>query len=264
MLYVSFTCLPSRYENLPHVLAGIQEQTIIPDVVIIQYPKQCLRMNTPYKDIQHLLQNQYKFRLVINYTNDYGPMTKLYPLINMNLKPDDLIIIIDDDNKYNPLLIECLLKNFLHAEQKKCICMSGLIYPTSLDFPYYCSRGGNETQIMEAAFGYIIKRSFLDDDFHKWVPQFNSYDDVKKASWENSFLSDDFVFSKYLDTKNIAKQVAYFHPLVEKNNVFMKSTCNSNDALSATGHNLDKYFYSTYELEKKALISATITVDRNS
>jgi len=23
------------------------------------------------------------------------------------------------------------------------------------------------------------------------------------------------------------------------------------DALSATGHNLDKYFYSTYELEKK-------------
>ena len=56
-------------------------------------------MLSSYKNIDHLQQNKYKFRLVINYTNDYGPITKLYPLLNMDLKSDDMIIIIDDDNK---------------------------------------------------------------------------------------------------------------------------------------------------------------------
>ena len=254
MLYVSFTCLPSRHENIPVVLNSIQEQTIVPDVVVIQYPKECLRVNMPYKNIDHLQQNKYKFRLVINYTNDYGPITKLYPLINMGLKPDDIIIIIDDDIKYNKLLFECLITNFLHEKQEKCICMSGLVYPTSLNYQYYCTRPGNETQLMEAAFGYILKYSFLDNDLHKWVPCFNSYDDIKASSWENSFLSDDFVFSKYLDTKNISKKVARYHPSIFKSNVFVNSSCKSNDALSSLGHNLDKYFYSNSELQKKGLI----------
>jgi len=53
MLYVSFTCLPSRIDNIQIVLDSIKNQTMRPDFVIINYPKKCLRLNVPY-DIKKL------------------------------------------------------------------------------------------------------------------------------------------------------------------------------------------------------------------
>ena len=255
MLCASFTCLPSRKNNLPIVLSSIEEQSLVPDVVIIQYPNKSIRLNTDYEPIDDLVTSRtYKFTLKINYTNDYGPMTKLYPLLQMNLNDDDVIIIIDDDVKYNKYLFQCLYDNFKNANQQKCICMSGLLYPSYLNFPYYCTRPGNDTQLMEASFGYILKKEFIRSDLSKWVPLFKCYNEVKENNWENSFLSDDFVFSKYLDSKNIKKQVALFHPSVNKGNVMIKSDCTSADALSSLGHNLDKYFLSLSELKVLKLV----------
>lgn len=255
MLYVSFTCLPSRKYNLPLILSSIEEQSLVPDVVIIQYPKKSIRLNTIYEPIDYLITSRtYKFTLKVNYTNDYGPITKLYPLLHMNLDDDDVIIIIDDDTKYNKFLFQCLYDNFKHETRQKCICMSGLLYPTSLNSQYYCTRPGNDTQLMEASFGYILKKSFICSELSNWVPVFESYSEVKENNWENSFLSDDFVFSKYLDHKNIKKKVALYHPSVNKHNVMMKSDCTSANALSSLGHNLDKYFLSLSELKLRKLV----------
>jgi hypothetical protein len=47
--------------------------------------------------------------VVVNRCIDMGPITKLFPLLSIS-EPDDVIILVDDDNIYNEYTIETLLK----------------------------------------------------------------------------------------------------------------------------------------------------------
>lgn len=256
MLYVSFTCLPTRIANINLVLDSIQEQTLQPDKIIIHYPKKCLRLDQTY-DVEELRSRVNKHNLnqkvYINVTNDYGPITKVYPLLGLDLLDDDFIVVIDDDNYYNKYLFEALYKNII-KEDSTCFCVSGLIYPTTLNSQYMCVRPGNFCHLMEAAFGFIIQKKNLQNDLEKWVIEAKSIDDVKDQHFMNSFLSDDYVFSRYLDTKQIRKKVIEFNPLVNKSNTFCSSECKSHDSLSSLELNLNKYVRSEIELKLRNLV----------
>jgi hypothetical protein len=257
MLYVSFTCLPTRIHNIELVLKSIEEQTLQPDWIIINYPKKCVRLNIEY-DVE-ILRTKIKNsplndKIIINETPDYGPITKIYPLVTMNLYEDDTIIIIDDDNYYNKYLFEALYQNFMREQRKKSICISGLLYPTKLNSNYMCLRPGCNTQLMEAAFGYIIQKSFIQPDLEKWVIQPSTVEEIKQNHFMNSFLSDDYVLSRYFDTKNIEKKVLEYSPLINKSNTICKSECKSTDSLSSLELNLNKYVRSEIELKLRNLV----------
>ena len=266
MLIVSLTCLPTRLENIENFLNSMQEQIKQPDKIIINYPNKCLRLNIDYdvNKLKEILEKLFtktktkslKDKIYLNITKDYGPITKIYPLINLDfIKNDDIIVILDDDNYYNKYLIQNLYNEFIKYNKKQAICVSGLLYPKKLNSPYYCIRPNNNCNLMEAAFGYIIERSFLKKDLNSWIIDVDNYDEVVKNNFNNSFLSDDYVISRYLDKYNILKRVINYDFNLNKTNCFLKDKImNSNDALCSLGHNLDKYVKSEIELKLRNLM----------
>jgi hypothetical protein len=177
----------------------------------------------------------------------------VYPLLGMNLSEEDAIIIIDDDIYYNKYLFEMLYQDFIRENMQKTICISGLLYPTKLNSNYMCIRPGSNTQLMEAAFGYIIKKGFIQTDLEQWVIHASTMEEIKKNNFINSFLSDDYVISRYLDSKNIEKKVLNYNPKVNKSNTICNSQCNSADSLSSLELNLNKYVRSEIELRLRHL-----------
>ena len=134
-------------------------------------------------------------------------------------------------------------------------CVSGLKYPVRLNSRYYCCRPNNYCELMEAAFGYIIRRKFLDNDLTNWVIKANSFDEIKKKNWFNSFLSDDYIISRYFDIKNIKKKVINYTFELHKNNCLISNeNISSVNALCRLGHNLDKYVKSEIELKIRNLV----------
>jgi len=108
---------------------------------------------------------------------------------------------------------------------------------------------------MEAAFGYIIRRKFLENDLNNWIINENSFDAIKKNNFFNSFLSDDYVISRYLDIKNIKKKVINYTIELHKDNCYIKNNNISRDnSLCNLGHNLDKYVKSEIELKNRNLV----------
>ena len=275
---VSFTCLPSRINNIGIVLNSIKEQTVQPDSIIIHYPKRCIRLNETY-DVDALrmklhesqnginnsginnnnsINNSGINNIIVNECDDYGPITKIFPLLNLTtINDDDMIIVIDDDNYYNKFLFEYLINEFKSNNKEKAVCVSGLLYPRELNAQCACVYKGH-TELMEASFGYIIKKSFLQDDFRNWVVyNIRTMDDVNEKNWYNSFLSDDYVLSNYLDTKHIQKKVLDWSDVLNKLNCVLDDKgCVRNDSLCAFGERtLDKYVKSGHELKQKGLIA---------
>ena len=259
MLYLSFTILPSRVSQLNHFLNTIHTQTKQPDAVYVHCPKCCLRTGESYdiESIQKAIQLSEIASIVhlniIPY--DYGPMSKLYPMLVLdNIQPDDLIVVVDDDMHYHPSLIETLLHNFKHYESERAVCISGLHYPTLKSIQFRINRTGTRCELIEAAFSYIVKRSFFQADFTHWVVATHDYASLKTLHFENAFLSDDYLISIYLDKHHILKTVA--NGLVHRNNVFIKDDCiKSHDSLCHLNNTMQRYLRAHEELCAKGLLT---------
>ena len=264
MLYVSLTCLPTRIDNINEVLKSIMNQTIQPDKIIINYPEKCLRLNVKYDcnlfktkiDSNNEVSDEFKEKIIINNTKDYGPITKIYPTLLLDfVKKDDIIIVIDDDIYYNPYLIEYLYDDFIKYGKSCAHSVSGLMYPKTLNSDYQCCRPGSGCELMEAAFGYIVSAGFFKTDIKDWIIEATTFKEVKANNYLNSFLEDDFVISKYLEKNGIPKKVIDFTPLINKSNCLMKNEfIKSTDALCGLGHNLDTCVKSNIELKIRNLL----------
>jgi hypothetical protein len=262
-LYISFTTIPSRINNIVEVLNSIQKQTLQPDKIIINYPDKLLRLKT-ISDITKFIQlienhELYKTnKIYLNKCSDYGPITKLYPLINLNfINNEDMIIIIDDDNEYNKYLFEKLVEQFKKYNCSECITLSGLLYPTIFNDTFKIINNSYNTELIEAAFGFIIKKAFLTGELHKWVinPSI-TFKELILSKFYNSFMSDDYLFSKYLDKLHIKKRVIDNNNFVTKNNCYIKNdNLISIDSISIPNIGcLNRYYKASFELTNKGLI----------
>lgn len=262
-LYVSFTTIPSRINNITELLNTLENQTLQPVKYIINYPEKLLRLNI-VSDTEKFIKiieehSLYKDnRIYLNKCADYGPITKIYPLINLDfINENDMIIIIDDDNDYNNYLFEELVKQFKDYKCKECIAVSGLLYPINLNDIFRLTKPGLNTELIEAAFGFIISKSFLTSELHKWVidPSM-SFQQLMLSKFYNSFMSDDYVFSKYLDIQKIKKRVLSKNNNINKNNCYNKNNnLLSIDSISIPGNGcLPRYYKSKFELFRKGLI----------
>ena len=252
MLFISFTILPSRIPQLCSFLNTIHQQTQQPDAVFIHCPKHCLRTNQSYdieyvkKSIRQSVIASIVYLNILSY--DYGPISKLYPLLSIKtIQPDDMIIIMDDDIHYNNYLIENLVNNFKFYQTKCVVCISGLLYPTLNNITCRINKQGTSCELIEAAFSYIIKRSFLKNDMNKWVLATQDNTSLKSSHFENAFLSDDYLISRYLDQHNILKIVA--NGKITRQNVFVKNdSIQSIDSLCSLGNTMQRYLLAHKEL----------------
>lgn len=257
MLITSFTTIPSRLDNLSQVLESIHNQTKKADLIIVNCPSNILRLNkkNDVDSIKKIIMNcPAKEYIYLNITRDYGPITKIYPLINLDfVKQDDEIIVIDDDRYYASKLFESLTEEFIRFNKSEAVCMFGLNYPRKLNDRYLGPKMGNRCELMEATWGYIVKRSHL-NDLKNWSVEADTYDKVIELNFENSFLSDDYVISRYLDSQNVYKRVISAEYNLNKKNCFEKRVLTSSNPLSSLEHNLDKYVKSEQELKLKRLV----------
>lgn len=123
---ISLTTLPSRMPLLQHTLKSLLHQTCRADLILLNLPRYSAKENCPYvvpPDIQFLTAFPW---FQINWVDtDYGPATKLLPtLTHSAVKPQDRIVVVDDDVLYGPKLVERLCTYAAH-HPSEAVTMTG-------------------------------------------------------------------------------------------------------------------------------------------
>ncbi|CAK0778500.1 hypothetical protein CCP3SC1AL1_990007 [Gammaproteobacteria bacterium] len=105
---VSLTSSPTRITLIKDTLDSIMKQTIKPDLIYLNLPFVFKRTNKKFKyPLPSFITSN--TLIVVNQCKDIGPATKVLPVLEHEQKNETVIISIDDDITYNPLLIETLL-----------------------------------------------------------------------------------------------------------------------------------------------------------
>lgn len=103
----SLTSIPSRFINIQFekTIDSLYNQLLKPKYIIINL---CYNYNRNFNYDKNIFENKIKFfkekydNIIINFSEDFGPITKILGLYNIKdlLNPDDIIIVVDDDNIY--------------------------------------------------------------------------------------------------------------------------------------------------------------------
>ena len=108
-VFVSVTTLPCRIDSLLQLsLNSIFNQTLLPDKIFICIPEYSKREKKRYVIPDFL--SKLPLCKIIQTKQDFGPATKLLPVLLYEKNPDSIIITIDDDIIYDKYIIEKLLK----------------------------------------------------------------------------------------------------------------------------------------------------------
>jgi len=111
---VSLTTTPGRINLLKPTLNSLAAQTLKPDRVILNVPLFSTRFNKTYEVPSWLLQRA-PFVHVNRCEHDYGPATKLIPTLTLEPHGSTLIITVDDEYAYPPVLVESLVRAHLSS-----------------------------------------------------------------------------------------------------------------------------------------------------
>ncbi len=189
-IYVTLTTTPIRIHKIKEVIDCIFSQTIQPDNIILNLPKNFNR-NTKLKfDTlpEYLLNDK---RIIINFTDDLGPATKIIPTCKLNfINDNDIIFSIDDDIVYPQDYLEKFL--FYYISFPDC-CITGcselLIQKNNKYNPL------TECLTVNGYSGVLYLKKFLKDI------ELSNFDYYSVPLYY--YLSDDLVISNYLKSKNI-------------------------------------------------------------
>lgn len=192
---VSLSTIPSRVKTLNTVLESLLNQTYPIDLIYINLPHWSKRERCEYPLPEKVDPN----RIRILRCEDYGPITKLYPVLAQETDPETLIITVDDDCNYSSDRIETLVrwaKEFPDAA----IGGAGITVGRWHNYLGYVRNTSVLTpvSILEGYSGCAYRRKFFQDDLI-------DYSDAPKEA----FYHDDFWISGSLALKGIPRLV---HP----------------------------------------------------
>jgi hypothetical protein len=130
MIYISLTTVPQRLSNWEHFKVNldslVNQKTNNEYKVILNIPYFYKNKEIEYEIPQELLDYQLQNnKLIINRVEeDYGPVVKLTGVLEYTQNPDDILIVLDDDQKYHEEMLEYhLKKRAQHPED--IICFRG-------------------------------------------------------------------------------------------------------------------------------------------
>ena len=195
-IIVSFTTSPTRIHIIQPMLQSIFNQTIKPDLFLINIPKVFHRTNQIYSIPEFIKNNQ---DITINVLeNDYGPASKLVGTISYLKnqttfkKTNTTIIYLDDDVCYPPKMIESYVKarinnNFIWT-------ITGFNF-VKLQIAFE-TRHNTKVQIAEGYGSVCVPYSCFHDDFEHYIDKYTSSEQL------DCRLSDDMIFSNYFCKHN--------------------------------------------------------------
>jgi hypothetical protein len=165
---LSLTTTPMRIFHLRPVLEALLRQTHPVDSIYLNVPYYSIRFKRDYV-IPHYLTRIPAVTIVR--CDDYGPLTKLLPTLERETDPETVIITVDDEYVYSPLLAEHLV-GFMQRWPKAAYGFAGQNVETeprltsgfavrSVDKAEYNSRVIG-VDILEAFLGAAFKRTFFD------------------------------------------------------------------------------------------------------
>lgn len=222
-LVVSLSTLPSRVNNIKPVLKSILKNTLKPDLIYLNIPRVSMREGVEYNiDPKNV---QFDPRIIVNKIDrDYGPITKLYPVLEREKDPDTIIICIDDDIIYDKNLIQTLY-NYSIRKPEACICSRGWSYINlrktfiPVFFPLVFAK---KVKILQCYAGVLYKRSFFNN-----IDKFRKFMDVKEC-----FTTDDITISKFLESEGVdilSIPIKYSKMYMNNQNVNTLSDFNDNN-----------------------------------
>jgi len=191
---VSLTTIPTKFDTIHATIDSLLNQTLMPKKIVLNIPKiYNFRLNDNTIDSSKLCQfiEKYGDRIVINQiNNDYGPGTKLLGLFSTDLISEDentFIVLVDDDVKYKPYMIEYF---------DKCVQNNNMIEVAS-----YCVFPCNNITIGQGVDGYFIKQNLL-NKFQEYYTMIKAHDYVN--------YHDDLYISYYFGI--LKKEIHYIIP----------------------------------------------------
>jgi len=198
---VTLTTIPTRESSVLDTIRSIQSGTYKPDAIRVNLPEWYPRFGRGADpDLEEKLK---ALGVEVTRCQDYGVLTKLLPTLETETDPQTLLVVCDDDALYQPRWLEGLVK--AHEEFGCPVGYSGIAYPETAmklfgRLGYRLFQGhGTETEMLECAFGFLIPRWTM-IGFPK-IPALTA--DAEKYI----YLSDDYLYTKFLDSKGIPKKV---------------------------------------------------------
>jgi len=221
----SMTTLPSRFEIIIEPLKAILRQSDPLDLMYLHIPKVTLK-GKPYVIPDNFMENfdGLPTKLVINRCEkDYGPITKLAPIIDVEEDPDTYILTFDDDMMVHRNVVK-KMKEKIRKIPDTCLAFSGICVGS---FPFYyqgvlCNEEDQPVDWIQGVHVVAYKRSFFTT-----VEELVTYGDDTPIK-HSLLFNDDHRTSSYLASKNIPR-VAINHDIREN---FFRLPGQSPDALS--------------------------------
>jgi len=189
-LVASLTTLPHRLLNIHHTLDSLVSQHVKPDVIYLNIPITYTRFNiSADKSLISRLINQFNNKYGVRFVvtrlkKDWGPLSKLLPVLYKEQDPATLLITVDDDMVFKPTLFGILLQRHLNSP-KMAFGASGQMVDIDRDDSLHVrtawkwKSGAFPVDILEGFTGAIYRRDFFDVDMLAAVPsQCFSTDDI--------------------------------------------------------------------------------------
>ncbi len=203
---VTFSTIPTRIHNIHRSIETMLAQTRRPDDIIVFVPAHYKRFAETISDeTLAALNDRYKGESCrirfIRIVEDYGPISKLLPILDVeDVCPDDLIITIDDDHVYwNELIAHLLRYHRSFPNTALGINGWGSYYENGAFKLYgYLNKSIDYLRaapVLEGYSGIIFKRSFFEEDMKEFVAA------------ADKFFVDDVVISAYLAKKGVRRAV---------------------------------------------------------
>lgn len=209
--YISLTTVPERMKNWvsfkENLNSLVNQKTSIDYRIILTIPRHYSIKNEQYEihsDLADFIENNPK--IILNReTVDSGPITKILGALSANLDPEDILIVCDDDHKYNEGMVEYHLKMQEKYNGKVIICFRGdipvvkvMLNPDTEDKSYYLRQCHlhfpvrEDSRLMVPGHWHSVsyKRNFFGNDFLD--PNFLSLGD-----------NDDLLVGYYFKKKRI-------------------------------------------------------------
>ncbi len=200
MIVAVFSSQPKSMLTAEKSVESIFRQTRVPDRVIWFLPRVSKRFKMDYPDVPEWVAKYPKLEVIR--CTDYGPSTKIAPLLDMpEIKAEDKVIIFDDDTQYKPNCVELLVKAtegktigagfFAHTYRYKPFQLSAKHIQGDPDI-----QERNRVSVILASSMVIYPRSVF--------PASSKDIEELYTRKPHLFLNDDHIYSLYAYKKNVA------------------------------------------------------------
>ena len=180
---VSMTTLPSRICRIKPMVDSILAQTRRAENFFIWLPEVCAKEETPYEIPEWL--SGLGYPLAVTAAKDYGPATKLIPVLARVTDPDVLIITVDDDVVYEQHLIE-ELEEATHRYPDAAIGLMGAVGDSFVHSEQIYFGSVREVNELGGYRGIAYRRSLFDESI---------FEDIELLTKDGLFVTDDQLFA---------------------------------------------------------------------